>query len=213
MTVALSYSLKRKCGNMRPFCRECINSFSMDSCETDCTDAPSVICLRPRKPTGEYSCCPPTGDGSDDAPVGTPGLAIVTLAPVDGSCSGECCCDDLPTTLYLVFDSTLNVWYTDIPANGCFHTIYASLTCSTLRCDGSTGGSSISLVIRGYGDFPYNVVPATLWAGCTNDTGTGMTCLTKNPEPFDIPSNIPLPFYHLCNIVPVGVTFKYISED
>lgn len=50
MTPVYTYRLKRPCGNMRPFCRPCVNSFAIDAgFENECeTQPPAVICLESR---------------------------------------------------------------------------------------------------------------------------------------------------------------------
>lgn len=45
--VALSYKLTRNC-NGKPFCRKCVNSFSVQTCFPRCTAGPSTICLTPK---------------------------------------------------------------------------------------------------------------------------------------------------------------------
>jgi len=49
MSVALRYNLTDVCGNARPFCSSCTNSFSLTPCYPTCTDGPSEICLTPKK--------------------------------------------------------------------------------------------------------------------------------------------------------------------
>jgi hypothetical protein len=56
MSVALTYYLTSQCGNSRPFCGPCVNSFSVVDCKPKCTAGPTVICLRPKIP-GQTSSC------------------------------------------------------------------------------------------------------------------------------------------------------------
>lgn len=60
MTPIVTYTLTQQCGNSRPFCRPCTNSFTVKSCGPTHCDAepPSVICLAPRMSTVE---CSPSG--------------------------------------------------------------------------------------------------------------------------------------------------------
>ena len=47
MTVIHKYKLKRPCGNIRPFCRTCTNTFAIDNCgPSGCASAPpGVVCV------------------------------------------------------------------------------------------------------------------------------------------------------------------------
>jgi hypothetical protein len=56
MTVALTYYLKRQCGNIRPFCRKCTNTFKLNTCAPVCTEGPITICLKPVIPVTTTLC-------------------------------------------------------------------------------------------------------------------------------------------------------------
>lgn len=59
MGVLASWTLTQQCGPSRPFCRSCVNSFSIYSCgPTLCKGQPqSTICLHPVSNKGECSIC------------------------------------------------------------------------------------------------------------------------------------------------------------
>lgn len=58
MSVALLYNLTDICGDARPFCVPCINSFSLTSCNPSCTGGPSEICLTPKsRRIGGFRIC------------------------------------------------------------------------------------------------------------------------------------------------------------
>jgi hypothetical protein len=82
MSVALTYYLKRQCGNIRPFCRSCVNSFKVNTCKSTCPTGPTTICLAPKIPGGISGPCDTCGAGRAAAAY----AAIVTLA--DGSTHG-----------------------------------------------------------------------------------------------------------------------------
>lgn len=53
----VQYHLQRQCGNSRPFCRQCVNTFAITTCgPTKCdTQPPGLLCLEPKIPTS-YPC-------------------------------------------------------------------------------------------------------------------------------------------------------------
>ncbi len=59
MTPVYTYKLKRPCGNIRPFCRPCVNSFAIDVIgENDCeAQPPALICVASRIPNTECRGC------------------------------------------------------------------------------------------------------------------------------------------------------------
>ncbi len=58
MSSVLTYYLTDQCGGARPFCRNCVNSFTVTNCLPICTDGPSVICLKPAlPPSGVCDSC------------------------------------------------------------------------------------------------------------------------------------------------------------
>lgn len=65
LDVVLTYYLENQCGNVRGFCRQCANSFTIYTCgPTQCDIEPEPkICLAPKIADGDYtlgsSCCAP----------------------------------------------------------------------------------------------------------------------------------------------------------
>ena len=104
MTVKATYYLKRQCGNIRPFCRTCVNTFHIVDCDTTCNvNPPSVICLKPVLSGGGTTTCSVCKDnkisntwvfnytGLASGSVGywtvAPGAYVAGIAP--NSCGGD----------------------------------------------------------------------------------------------------------------------------
>lgn len=45
--AALTYYLKRQCGNVRPFCESCQNTFKANGCSSACISGPTTLCVGP----------------------------------------------------------------------------------------------------------------------------------------------------------------------
>ncbi len=145
MTVALTYYLKRQCGNIRPFCRKCTNTFKLNTCDTICTDGPTVICLKPVLPQLEPSnCCQ---HGPEDA---RPRFVKVTVTPTVWSCGvgEECCCADFQTEWVLMWDDVTDTWQADQDTtdNECYDLIRMEMNC--FRVGGTLETLNLAIRVR-----------------------------------------------------------------
>jgi hypothetical protein len=110
MTVALTYRLSTRCGNARPFCRLCTNSFKVINCVPECTAAPTTICLTPVRSfffEGPGCCTAAMVDGELRAPRSV----YFTLNSVVATGGGPTdCCSQAIGTFVLDWNDDEQAW-------------------------------------------------------------------------------------------------------
>ncbi len=93
--VVFRYSLTRNCGEFRPFCRQCTNSFTIKSCgPSHCEEEPpAVICVTPSvgelwvEGAATVCCVQPTIDGVEKIPR----FVVLEVDLKPGTCANDCC--------------------------------------------------------------------------------------------------------------------------
>ncbi len=132
MTVALTYRLATRCGNARPFCKLCTNTFKVTDCEPICTAGPTSICLKPVRPfffNGPGCCAAVMVDGVLRAPLSV----YFTLNSVSAIAGGPPdCCSQAIGTFVLNWNDDVQGWeyiFNTPPPGGLDHTALEDLSC------------------------------------------------------------------------------------